>query len=159
MHRLLDAGPAVLIITSLIVIFTIGLDDNDNDGEKMSAYNVFNRGFRNMLGSIDTDSLLSQHLSGGLGRMLTGNVRLNEEEVSQDDNRQPNTNASRKSGKKARRKNLKIKREMQWKRWPAKVFGYVNNEGGSMANEDEVQKMVEEQRMIEEQIWMERMNS
>ena len=59
-----------MIITSLVTIFTVGLgDDNDDenkDGEnRLSAYSVFNRGFQRMLGSVDADSLLAQHVGGG----------------------------------------------------------------------------------------------
>ena len=70
MHRLLDAGPLVLIVTGLIAIFTVGLADEeskDSNPNRLSAYSVFNRGFQRMLGTVDTDSLLAQHIGGGLG--------------------------------------------------------------------------------------------
>jgi Uncharacterized conserved domain (SAYSvFN) len=63
-HATLDAGPVVLILTALTTIFTVGLSDQANlDG--LSAYSVFNKGFQKILGSIDADDLLQQHLGGG----------------------------------------------------------------------------------------------
>ena len=62
---MLDAGPIVLILTSLVAIFTIGLSDEERQG--LSAYSVFNRGFERLMGSVDVDSLLAQHVGGGLG--------------------------------------------------------------------------------------------
>jgi len=64
-HEALDAGPVVLILTALTLIFTIGLSDDDNRSG-LSAYAVFNRGFEQLLGSVDADSLLAQHVGGGL---------------------------------------------------------------------------------------------
>ena len=63
-HATLEAGPVVLILTALTVIFTVGLSDQTNmDG--LSAYSVFNKGFQKIMGSIDADDLLQQHLGGG----------------------------------------------------------------------------------------------
>ena len=67
-HNFLHAGPLVVILTALIAIFTVGLDDNKN-GDGFSAYSVFNRGFRRMLGTVDSDALLAQHVGGGMGMM------------------------------------------------------------------------------------------
>jgi len=64
-HEALDAGPVVIILTVLAMIFSVGLDDSD-DRIGLSAYSVFNRGFEQLLGSIDADSLLAQHVGGGL---------------------------------------------------------------------------------------------
>jgi hypothetical protein len=67
LHRTLDAGPSFLILTALVLIFTIGLGDDSNHGqEHLSAYSVFNRGFRNMMGGVDANALLQQHVGGGL---------------------------------------------------------------------------------------------
>lgn len=63
-HEALDAGPIVLILTALTLIFSIGLSDEENRGG-LSAYSVFNRGFEQLLGSVDADSLLAQHVGGG----------------------------------------------------------------------------------------------
>ena len=68
--RLLDAGPMVVILTSLVAIFTFGLGENEQGppgSRGLSAYSVFNRGFERILGSVDVDSLLAQHVGGGLG--------------------------------------------------------------------------------------------
>ena len=67
-HATLDAGPVVLILTALTSIFTVGLSDQANS-DGLSAYSVFNKGFQKILGSIDADDLLQQHLGGG-GMMM-----------------------------------------------------------------------------------------
>ncbi|CAB9516838.1 expressed unknown protein [Seminavis robusta] len=59
------AGPVVLISTALAIIFTVGLGDNENDGE-LSAYSVFNRGFQRLMGSVDVEELVNQHVGGGM---------------------------------------------------------------------------------------------
>jgi Uncharacterized conserved domain (SAYSvFN) len=66
-HHVLEAGPLVIITTALVAIFTIGLGDKDeNDDDGISAYSVFNRGFQRLLGSVDADQLLAQHVGGGM---------------------------------------------------------------------------------------------
>ena len=62
--RLLDAGPLVLIVTALVTIFTVGLGERA-DGE-LSAYSVFNRGFQRLMGSVDVEALVNQHVGGGM---------------------------------------------------------------------------------------------
>eukprot|EP00545_Synedropsis_sp_CCMP1620_P001112 CAMPEP_0119006472 /NCGR_PEP_ID=MMETSP1176-20130426/2310_1 /TAXON_ID=265551 /ORGANISM="Synedropsis recta cf, Strain CCMP1620" /LENGTH=295 /DNA_ID=CAMNT_0006958385 /DNA_START=69 /DNA_END=956 /DNA_ORIENTATION=- len=64
-HELLDAGPIVMIITALIAIFTFGLSDNES-GNGLSAYSVFNRGFQRLMGSVDVENLVQQHVGGGM---------------------------------------------------------------------------------------------
>jgi hypothetical protein len=67
----LDAGPILIILTSLGAIFTFGLGDNENpDG--LSAYSVFNRGFERILGSVDAEALLQQHVGGGFVNAMGG---------------------------------------------------------------------------------------
>jgi Uncharacterized conserved domain (SAYSvFN) len=94
LHAALDAGPLVLIISALVAIFTIGLSDN-NDGS-LSAYSVFNKGFQKLLGSIDEEALLQQHVGGGMlmgggGMMLPPNDDENENDERGDaDHRRPN---------------------------------------------------------------------
>ena len=72
----------VIIITSLIAIFTIGLgDESENNSEqqnRISTYSVFNRGFQRLLGSVDADALLAQHVGGGigLGGVAAGNFMM-----------------------------------------------------------------------------------
>jgi len=136
-HQVMDAGPVMLIITALVLIFTIGLRDNsEHENGGMSAYSVFNRGFQNMMGGVDVENLVAQHAGGGFMRMMVPrqpereggdvdrqNVRQhvadepNLEEVAvmaaenEDGIDGPlpnrNVNRSRKSGKKARRDNKK----------------------------------------------------
>jgi hypothetical protein len=70
-NRALDAGPLVLIISALIAIFTIGLGNNENkDG--ISAYSVFNRGFQSIMGSVDVEALVQQHVGGAMGAGAMG---------------------------------------------------------------------------------------
>ena len=63
-HRTLEARPLVVIATAMIGIFTIGLGDGNGAG--MSAYSVFNRGFQQLLGSVDVEALVQQYAGGGL---------------------------------------------------------------------------------------------
>jgi len=159
-HRILDAGPIILILTALIAIFTVGLDDNtkDRDGNKMSAYNIFNRGFRSILGGIDAENLIAQHIGGPAAllnnhdadadaahqeqdingpaairrRRRRGNreqhfINNNNNHDHQNDNNPaehqqgeaPNIYRARLSGKKARRRNLETRREIQRQRQAA----------------------------------------
>ena len=67
-HYLLEAGPMVIIVTALVAIFTVGLGE-DEEGA-ISAYSVFNRGFQKLLGSLDADALLQQHVGGGMGGLM-----------------------------------------------------------------------------------------
>jgi len=90
-HEALDAGPIVIIFTGLTLIFTIGLsDDKKNTG--ISAYAVFNKGFEQLLGSIDAESLLAQHIGGGMGgaggMMMMMNNNNNNDNDRRDDHRQ-----------------------------------------------------------------------
>jgi len=64
-HATLEAGPMVMIVTALVLIFTVGLGDEDRDDDTLSAYAVFNRGFQRLLGTVDQDDLMRQHLGGG----------------------------------------------------------------------------------------------
>ena len=91
-HKTLDAGPFIIILTALVIIFTIGLGDNNNDnhqagsnGNNLSAYSVFNRGFRNIMGGVDATSLLQQHVGAGLMPPPGGN---RGDADRQDDDRQ-----------------------------------------------------------------------
>jgi len=72
-HYLLDAGPIVMILTALAAIFTFGLGDNGNE-DGISAYSVFNRGFQRMLGTIDSDALVAQHVGGGIAGLGGGGI-------------------------------------------------------------------------------------
>jgi hypothetical protein len=164
----------VVIITALTFIFTIGLSDEGNkDG--ISAYSVFNRGFEKLLGSVDVDSLLAQHVGGGFGggglgmgdpdnnnndvdredrrpvqeraarRPNQQDEDNNENENDEDNNQNANNNnRSRKSGKKARRRNLDQRRDIQRQREAAIQMGLDGGEGP--------EEMMAMQRLIEDQL-------
>jgi hypothetical protein len=59
-----------MILTALGVILTVGLGDDDqndlNNPHRVSAYSVFNRGFHRLMGSIDVENLVNQHVGGGM---------------------------------------------------------------------------------------------
>jgi hypothetical protein len=182
--RLLDAGPLVLILTALVAIFTMGLGDEDvNNPNRVSAYSVFNRGFQRIMGSVDVDSLVAQHVGGGMmigalgvggddndddGRhdepfhAVAGLARRPRPEPHDDDdydfdengqqdidinnNNNNNRGGARKSGKKARRRNLEQRRDAQRQREAAVALGVqVDDIAGT-------EEMIEIQRLIEEQI-------
>lgn len=85
--RALDAGPLVLIISALIAIFTIGLGNNNesHDGMHMSAYSVFNRGFQSIMGSVDVEALVQQHVGGAMGLGAMGMARPEHGQERNDD--------------------------------------------------------------------------
>lgn len=162
----------MVIVTGLVLIFTVGLNDETNvDG--ISAYAVFNRGFERLLGSVDVDALLAQHVGGGLGagevlaannHHADGNVAAvarrpameddNNEHLHDDndqidnDNDAPaennNRNRSRKSGKKIRRRNLEQRQEVRRQREAAIALGMQGGEGP--------EELMAMQRLLEEQI-------
>jgi hypothetical protein len=162
-HRILDAGPIVIICTCLVTIFTIGLNDEEQTNG-LSAYSVFNRGFEKLMGSVDTDALLAQHLGLGPGAVLPVGPaeaaapapdarnqqqgRIDEPDQNNNEQRPPpnnnNNNQARKSGKKARRRNLEQRREIQRQRDAAVEMGMQGGE-----NQEEMMAM---QRLIEGQI-------
>lgn len=169
LHELLHAGPIILIITALVMIFTIGLNDNtaSKDDGYVSAYSVFNRGFQSILGSIDAENLLAQHVGGGAAAAMVmqnnnhdhGNdeniIDQNDENDGRDRGQQQNqgarqgqdnNNRSRKSGKKARRKrNVEQKRgqqrEIQLQRDAAVAMGFGQDEMDVIA----MNRLIEEQ--------------
>jgi len=164
--RLLDAGPLLVIITALVAIFTIGLGDTaTRDG--LSAYSVFNRGFERILGTVDAEALVQQHVGGAMGMAgAIGNApgevepvprepvarrqqQYDDDDGGDDDIDNENDGSetrgtSRKSGKKARRRNLEQKRELQRQREAAIAMGFTGNEGQ--------EEMMAMQRLLEEQI-------
>lgn len=147
-HSTLDAGPMILMFSALIAIFTIGLGDSA-DPNGISAYSVFNRGFNRILGSIDVENLVAQHVGGALAVPAQQiNIRnndnnniedeRNEIEIQDNHDRQlqealePNDEndrqqqpRSRRSAKKARRENLERRRELQRQRQAAAALGFV----------------------------------
>jgi hypothetical protein len=64
-HYALEAGPVVIILTALVAIFTVGLGDNENN-DGLSAYSAFNKGFQQLMGSVDAEALLQQHVGGAM---------------------------------------------------------------------------------------------
>jgi hypothetical protein len=160
LHRLFYAGPIIIILTAMIIIWTIGLQDNDNNkktggGVFLSAYSVFNRHCRSMLGSLDADALVEQYVAGGGGGMAAVNgirvaadrqqaIVLGEQgadavpqQQQQQQQRQP---LSRKSGKKARRGNLDQRRDRQRQRQIATEMGFVNEEEDMI---DEIEQLLD----------------
>lgn len=184
-HETLSAGPFVLMITVLIGIFTIGLGDTA-DGN-LSAYSVFNRGFERILGSMDADALLAQHIGAGGGLVMgalgavagrgvegrgenqqdeapvrihparrgvgrepqghppphengdvdpnanEGNAIGDNPDIAENPGNNPGAAAhpgggSRKSGKKARRRNLELRREIRRQREAAVAMGFGDGE-------------------------------
>mmetsp|Transcript_14239 Transcript_14239/g.21921 ORF Transcript_14239/g.21921 Transcript_14239/m.21921 type:complete len:252 (-) Transcript_14239:316-1071(-) len=156
-HEKLDAGPIVLILTALIGIFTIGLDDGNNDSNNnnnMSAYSVFNRGFARMLGNVDVESLVAQHVGGAMAiaaRPIPNNENNDFVDGADNDRRllfpadddnfieDPNNAAAldqqqrrpRRTGKKKRRQNnIEERRDRQRQRELAReMMGYVDEIG------------------------------
>lgn len=164
-RRLLDAGPLLVIITALVAIFTIGLGDTaTRDG--LSAYSVFNRGFERILGTVDAEALVQQHVGGAMGMAgAIGNAPREveplprepvarrqqqddddggEDDIDNENDGSETRGTSRKSGKKARRRNLEQKRELQRQREAAIAMGFTGN-GGQ-------EEMMAMQRLLEEQI-------
>jgi len=167
LHRTMEAGPIVLILTALIAIFTYGLSDDTGataDG-RMSAYAVFNQGFQSMMGDVDVENLIAQHAGGGGGALAfrqqqqqqQGEDRWEEEEEEEEDEMEPNNNANnppppenraRRSNKKERRKrNHELKKEMQRQRDAAAAMGFGAGGGG-----DDVDDMMAMNRLVEEQV-------
>ena len=66
LHDLLAIGPIVVILTLFGLMYTIGLGDNTGaSGGVPSAYSVFNRGMRRLLGTVDGEELARQYAGGG----------------------------------------------------------------------------------------------
>lgn len=143
-HEKLDAGPMILIVTALAAIFTFGLDDDPGNRHGLSAYSVFNRGFQRIMGSLDADALVAQHLGGGLAmaggimdddsmphERLEPAVRRPEPQAPAapaDAEEQPHeNNRARRSGKKARRRNQDQRREIQRQRNAAMALGFADD--------------------------------
>lgn len=169
-HDVLEAGPIVLILTALGAIFTVGLSDEETNG--LSAYSVFNRGFQRIMGSVDPEELLAQHVGGGgmIGMPMAQRPPPHQnrqrdrhhpprvepaepdvavppdhvDEPALDDNVHNNRRA-RKSGKKARRGNLEQRREMRHQREAALAMGFGGDVEGVAIN-----RLVEDQVVHEE---------
>mmetsp|Transcript_6411 Transcript_6411/g.11408 ORF Transcript_6411/g.11408 Transcript_6411/m.11408 type:complete len:411 (+) Transcript_6411:22-1254(+) len=90
LHELLHAGPIIVIGTLLTLLYTIGLGDNTGAGSGIpSAYSVFNRGMRRILGTVDGEELARQYAGGammaGAGRgMVNNGNRMNDDDDDDD---------------------------------------------------------------------------
>lgn len=156
-----------MIVTALVAIFTIGLGDNEG-GDGKSAYSVFNRGFERLMGSVDVENLVNQHVGGGMAmaamnmpqhqqqpqrRPMNNHDHDDEREDAQNDNDDgddipdDNNAQSRKSGKKSRRRDLQQRRELQRQRRAAMEMGLDGGADDSVA----MQRLIEEQIMEERQ--------
>ena len=164
--RLFLAGPVIIIATALSLIFTIGLGDNDaRDG--LSAYAVFNRGFERLLGEVDAEALMAQHLGGGLvgglprqedderdvgvprrrrpNRANENHIGNNDNPEANDNNNENNNNRARKSGKKARRRDVQQRRDIQTQREAAAALGMQIGDEAAMGEQIALQRLIEEQ--------------
>jgi hypothetical protein len=171
-HRLFHAGPMVLVLTGLFIILTIGLDDDSSNNKKgLSAYSVFNRQCRAILGSIDVESLVNQYVGGGVGAMINNNNNQDQGRGAGDgggqagprrqhvhahqqhqhgENGNGNNNRARRSGKKARRdqQTLEHRRDRQRQRQEAAAMGF-GNEGGD--DQMAMHRLLEEQAAFAEE--------
>lgn len=132
-HHYLEAGPLVLIGTALVLIFTVGLSDS-NDGS-LSAYAVFNRGFQRLLGSVDADALVAQHVGGGfvaaagMNEERVNNIpRRAQREEPEIEEEPPAEQQPRARGKKGRRRRIEQRREMQRQRQAAREMGFGDDD-------------------------------
>ena len=168
--RTLDAGPIFIMATIMLLIFTIGLGDREKtDEEYWSAYSVFNRGCQSLLGAINADDLVAQHVGGGWNMGFRAAHQNNNNNNDDDDdmdqhgrvqdrrrrldpphddanlnpaelNAPPIPNQARKSGKKLRRKNLEQRKEAQRQRQAATELGF-----GGLDETEAMNRLIEEQ--------------
>ena len=161
-HSYLEAGPIALMLTALGFIFTVGLADRDEKDPRqrreLSAYHVFNRGMQRMMGDLDAEQMLNQHVGGGMfynnnrNEAEQGEIRPRDRhnDAGDPDNNNNNNDgdnqavaphepaAARRSRKKARGEQ---RRELQRQREAAAAIG-----------EENMEDAVALQRLIEEQI-------
>jgi hypothetical protein len=52
-----DFLPLFVIVSGFVVIFTNLSDEADSNGERLSAYSVFNRGFQELAGTLSAEQL------------------------------------------------------------------------------------------------------
>ncbi len=73
LHELLHAGPILIILTLFTILYTIGLGDNTGASSGVpSAYSVFNRGMRRILGTVDAEELARQYAGGAAAAAMGG---------------------------------------------------------------------------------------
>lgn len=74
LHELLHIGPIIIILTLSSLLYTIGLGDNTGAGSGIpSAYSVFNRSFRRIMGTVDGEELARQYAGGMAAGALNNN--------------------------------------------------------------------------------------
>lgn len=88
-HELLHAGPILVILTLLALLYTVGLGDNTGAASGVpSAYSVFNRGMMRILGTVDAEELARQY-AGGMamaGAAAGGGMNAGANRGMMDDN-------------------------------------------------------------------------
>eukprot|EP00566_Odontella_aurita_P026437 CAMPEP_0113577728 /NCGR_PEP_ID=MMETSP0015_2-20120614/29049_1 /TAXON_ID=2838 /ORGANISM="Odontella" /LENGTH=185 /DNA_ID=CAMNT_0000481379 /DNA_START=449 /DNA_END=1009 /DNA_ORIENTATION=- /assembly_acc=CAM_ASM_000160 len=147
----------VVIVSALVAILTIGLGDDGANSDGVSAYSVFNRGFQRLMGSVDVEALVAQHVGGGLAmqgiamqqpaeenRAVVGqnqamgagarngdgeNMPANVDVVEGQNQEEQQQLRARRSRKKSRRRNLEARREMQRQRQAAAAMGFAGDDG------------------------------
>jgi hypothetical protein len=169
LHRTLDAGPSVLMITALVIIFSVGLGDT-KDGNTLSAYSVFNRGFQNIMGSVNAEDLLAQHVGGGLAAgvaMNNNNVdgiegpnrnerrrqvrqepqqqQEEEEQRDQAQEQQPGGRARRSKKKQRNKRDVQQRRDLQEQRRVAAAMGFGDHEMNQDQDNMAMNRLVEDQ--------------
>jgi len=157
----------------------IGAGQGNRDG--LSAYSVFNRGFQKLLGSVNEQELVMQHLGGGAALMGGGGAGMghpveHDEDIRDapqppprqrrrpqpqapppaaaengdiDNPQQPRPPPARRTGKKARRRDLEQRREMQRQRQAAADMGF-QAEGAAVGQNN--QEAMALQHLLQEQI-------
>ena len=68
----LEFGVVFLILSVLVLIFTVGLgDDASRGGERrVSPWSVFNVGMERLLGTVDADALVAQYVGNNMGMAM-----------------------------------------------------------------------------------------
>lgn len=158
LHEWLEAGPVVLILTALILIFTVGLQDAPVAGQgqrQLSAYHIFNRGMERMMGTMDAEHLLQQYVGGGgmgMGMPVVIEEDDDDDENERDDPQHDNDNNNhqmarhhhhRRSRKKSRGDQ---RREIQRQRDAAMALGLDQEEDPVV-----LQRLIDEQLAMQEQ--------
>lgn len=73
-------------MTALAIIFTVGL--GEKVAGEMSAYSAFNRGFQKLMGSVDVEALVNQHVGGGMMMAAGGDAGMIVDEGNDRNRRQ-----------------------------------------------------------------------
>jgi hypothetical protein len=123
LHESIHAGPILIIVTLLILIYTIGLADNSGSGGP-SAYSVFNRGMFRILGTIDAEDLVRQYAGGAAAAMEGGGGRRRDRHDNDDEVWMMNAEEVREGEnddeiivRNERRRRRRLERLQQQQRW------------------------------------------